>query len=310
MSWSDKSCFLLLVAACGGGTTGPVALPVFSASPIALDRIQYITPLGNLNPPGHTFPTEHIYFYTHLANLGLPPADVFAPADGKITVLRRQTDDQVAIEVNSRVTYRLAHVLIDARLKQGSRVTAGERIGTTVPGSAGIDFGVRNLDVTNSFVNPARYNAEWIHGDKPLRFFSAELKPALYALVAGVNSDKDGKFAYDQPGRLVGNWFHESLSIAESLRGESGFKHLAFVRGSEDWNRVQVSVGGTIAPDNIYDILPGDPDPESVTPASGTIAYNLRVHGWTQDAGQLKVTMVGDNRIRVEFGGVTHFYVR
>ncbi|MFC1945810.1 hypothetical protein ACFLW1_01270 [Chloroflexota bacterium] len=36
---------------------------VFSASPIDVENIASITPLGTLNPPGHTFPTGHIGFY-------------------------------------------------------------------------------------------------------------------------------------------------------------------------------------------------------------------------------------------------------
>ncbi|MFI5177952.1 MAG: hypothetical protein ACHQO8_05300, partial [Vicinamibacterales bacterium] len=40
--------------------TGPL---VFRSSPIAPGAIKWIVPLGNLNPPDHTTPTDHIYFY-------------------------------------------------------------------------------------------------------------------------------------------------------------------------------------------------------------------------------------------------------
>src|SRR5437588_12119875 len=37
--------------------------PAFTHSPLDLDAIRAITPLGNLNPRGgHIFPTDHIYF--------------------------------------------------------------------------------------------------------------------------------------------------------------------------------------------------------------------------------------------------------
>ncbi len=66
----------------------------FSVSPIALSDFINITPLGNPNPPAHTFPTDHIYFYVKRAGPasgpgGLPPAaevTVFAPGD--ITILQ------------------------------------------------------------------------------------------------------------------------------------------------------------------------------------------------------------------------------
>ena len=37
--------------------------PLFEVSPLRLSDIQGINPLGNLNPPGHTFPSQHLYFY-------------------------------------------------------------------------------------------------------------------------------------------------------------------------------------------------------------------------------------------------------
>lgn len=65
-----------LTTACSGGSTVPVSsgasspsltVPagplVFRASPTDQPAIRWITPLGNLNPPDHTLPTDHIYFY-------------------------------------------------------------------------------------------------------------------------------------------------------------------------------------------------------------------------------------------------------
>ncbi|MFN8574020.1 MAG: hypothetical protein U0132_18325 [Gemmatimonadaceae bacterium] len=75
-----------LVAACGGdGVSGPTIggpaapnglascapTPVLTVSPIELSQIYEFTPLGNLNPSGHVFPTDHMYFYTRAAAGGL-----------------------------------------------------------------------------------------------------------------------------------------------------------------------------------------------------------------------------------------------
>lgn len=60
-----------LVAACSS-STGPdssnglsacSAGSLLSVSPVAYSDIRELAPLGNLNPPGHTFPTDHMYFY-------------------------------------------------------------------------------------------------------------------------------------------------------------------------------------------------------------------------------------------------------
>ena len=37
--------------------------PIFTVSPMDIESISCIVLLGNLNPPGHVFPTDHIYFY-------------------------------------------------------------------------------------------------------------------------------------------------------------------------------------------------------------------------------------------------------
>ena len=64
----------LLLLACGGG---PPSSPgsstsggslVFKASPLELSTIRQIVPLGNLNPPGHTLPTDHIYVNNRTPN--------------------------------------------------------------------------------------------------------------------------------------------------------------------------------------------------------------------------------------------------
>ena len=68
----------LAAFACGGSASSPPTTPstsppagpapsagpfAFHVSPVAVDQIRFIVPLGSLNPPGHTLPTDHIYFY-------------------------------------------------------------------------------------------------------------------------------------------------------------------------------------------------------------------------------------------------------
>ena len=69
--------------------TNILSLPsTFLVSPLEIKEIRFITPLGNLNPPGHTLPTSHIYFY--FTNPDSCPCDlgrlrtVVAPAGGKV----------------------------------------------------------------------------------------------------------------------------------------------------------------------------------------------------------------------------------
>ena len=56
----------------------------FSTYPVDMSQVQGITPLGNLGPPGHTFPTDHTYL--GVGEYGSGKAfDLFAPADVYIT---------------------------------------------------------------------------------------------------------------------------------------------------------------------------------------------------------------------------------
>jgi hypothetical protein len=72
---------------CGAGTA------MFTVPPIDLTKLGGWVPLGNLNPPAHTFPTDHQYLYLPFTNASLAPAavDVVAPAKMFITRARRTT---------------------------------------------------------------------------------------------------------------------------------------------------------------------------------------------------------------------------
>ena len=67
--------------------------PNFSAFPMDLSNVPLLTPLGNVNPPGNTFPTSHMYFAvpTIWGEIGegpfgdgqtFPPTPVYSVADG------------------------------------------------------------------------------------------------------------------------------------------------------------------------------------------------------------------------------------
>src|SRR6185436_518806 len=79
---------LVVTACCSSGSGGPSTsdLPstlVFSYPPIPLDGTDFTVPIGNLNPPDHTIPTDHAYFYHRLFH---PSAsfEVIAPAGGVV----------------------------------------------------------------------------------------------------------------------------------------------------------------------------------------------------------------------------------
>lgn len=304
---------LFVAAACRNSATAPsdTNLP-FTASPLALANIEYITPLGNLNPPDHTLPTDHIYFYHHLypEHRNLPQFEVVAPAGGRVTQVRRESDDVILVQVTSKVSYKLAHILLDAGIAKGQSIQAGQRLGTTSPDAGGIDLHVINDDVTLAFITPARYQTESLHCDKPLTFFSDELRPQLYARVTGVVGDKDGRIDFDQRGTLAGNWYHETVPVNDSASRTWGPKHLSFAREPTDASKIRISIGGTIAETGVYAIGTNNPDPANVSVQSGVVTFNITGGKSGTTSGPMQVEMQSDTKIRITFAGTSNIYVR
>jgi hypothetical protein len=65
-------------------------MAVFDRSPVALDDFMGLVPLGNMGPPGHTFPTDHIYFHINRVDvndwyLGTVEVPVVTPGDVWVT---------------------------------------------------------------------------------------------------------------------------------------------------------------------------------------------------------------------------------
>lgn len=302
----------LLLSACSGDDGGtPATAPeasndgpplVFSVSPIAVEAIRWITPLGNLNPPAHAVPTDHIYFYfanpDALETAEAKRTAFYAPAGGTVTTVIQhdvsKPDVKVFVRVNNQQTYYVDHLIPDAPLARGAVLSAGQRLGTT-GSSYGIDLGVIDQRVTLSFVNPARYNqSDTLHAAAPLGFYAEPLRTELYGLVQRLGPEKDGRIDYDVAGRLAGNWFSEFGAIP-----------LAFVYDTYDPNQVRISIPGIVSLPGVHAIAATDPLPKDIGPASGKVRLTLTPArtGLPMNylpVGTLLVQMTGDNHLRIE----------
>jgi hypothetical protein len=302
-----------LLAACGSGSgsgsgptgptssadTAPAGTLTFRASPIDPSAIRWITPLGNLNPPGHTTPTDHIYFYFADPDAGESivgrRTDFFAPGDGIVNTVFGGVgqETKLFIRQTSTFTYYIDHLILSAPLTRGSTVTAGQLLGTT--GEAyGIDLGVRNDAITVNLLVPRRYPSDTIHTDAPLKYFEEPLRSQLYARVRTLGPNLDGRIDFDVAGRLSGNWF----------AGETAA--VSFAYDTYDQSRVFISVGaGAVL--GVFTIAPGDPQPVDVSKASGRILYTLNravnVPGRLPPPGPaayMLVEMIDDSHIRMQ----------
>lgn len=307
---------LWLATACGGGgassapsngtsaLSAPAGPLVFRVSPIDQGAIRWITPLGNLNPPDHTLPTDHIYFYFAAPNAGEQPlarrTAFFAPADGVVTTVFGGigSESKVFVQASPTVQYYLDHLIPDIALARGTALAAGQRLGTT--GSAyGIDLGVINDQVTLSFVNPARYIPDTLHADGPLKYFAEPLRGQLYARVQRLGPELDGKIDLDVAGRLAGNWFGETIAAAQ----------MAFAYDTYNPSQVRIAVANAFVTGGVFAIADADPLPRDVSAASGAVRYTV-TRGITgppvggTPSGTLRVQMIGDARMQAELFAV------
>ena len=200
---------VVAIGACGGDGSGvldpakaaglkscPQGTAIFTVPPIALGSMTGWVPLGNLNPPAHTFPTDHQYIYLPFSGqTSLAEVEIVSPSDAMITRARRTSysnrnaDYSIELSPCVEVHAELGHVTsitssLLARLgafDQGCTsyspdpyttvtacytsliavpVTAGETLGTTggMTGVFGLDFLLYDARVAPlKFAKPARW---------------------------------------------------------------------------------------------------------------------------------------------------------
>ncbi|MBI3027302.1 hypothetical protein HYY70_04250 [Candidatus Woesearchaeota archaeon] len=194
---------------------------LFTVSHIPISRLQNIVPLGNLNPSGHTFPTNHLYF--HLKGFGgdesSSSAPVVAPGDIWITRIgssehtmkgRQIKDYKLDFTVCAEVRGYFIHLTsLSEKLLQSFAqpdncqeydtggihykncekdfyyspmlVAGGESIGTAGGSS---DFGLADLRTQELvYANPKRWYEDPLHRVCPLDYFTVNIVSQLKSLL-------------------------------------------------------------------------------------------------------------------------------
>jgi len=283
---------------------GPIT---FHSIPMDWEDFSYIEPLGNLNPKGgHTFPSDHGGLTFADPDLYPPSYDLRAPADGIVVeILYRLQDwppesgftgkyDDYKVLIAHTKTFMsyLDHIselspeiLEEAgELQEGVNsvqiaVKEGDLLGWAggrPKAQTGLDWGVYDKDVTH-FIHPEKYRRT-AHAAHFMEYCDEYLKAELLERLweKPTVGPVWGKFDYDQPGRLVGNWFLEGISEADPL-GEWD-KHLAFVYYMYDPTQIRIAIGGTLPVEVSYEgyaVVGNAPDPANITVESGKVVYWL-----------------------------------
>jgi len=275
-------------------SSGPIT---FTYSPIDTSKISQATPLGNINPPGHTFPTDHIYFYLNDPNLVV----VRAVAGGTIrSIYHNAWSNDYRIEFKHTETFYsyFDHIKnLPAGVVQGATVQGGDLIGYGDRSVSAVDLGVIDYDSTRHFIVPARYHEFSLHCGDPYRYFSDEVRTALLTKNHRTVEPRGGKIDFDCDSTLSGNWFLEGTPIAQASSITYSSNHLAFVYDMFESSQIRITAGGTLnlAPFN-YRVNGNTPNPRNVTMASGLVKYEFT----TTPTAVLLVQMVNAQKIQVE----------
>jgi hypothetical protein len=275
-------------------------------TPMDLADIATIAPMG-LTAGAHVTPIDHLYFYPKAKERDAVP--VYAMADGYIKDIseRTQSTDTGAAKQGEfriimqhscqTITYfDLVTSLDPVIAKQWHAAHLG---GLSIPIKAGqvvgriggqtLDTAVYNMNLTlPGFIHPAMYEGEFwkIHSDDFFAYFNDPLRSQFLTMNPRKIPPYSGKIDYDQPGKLIGNWFVEGSGGYAGPKngsqvGSNGHGywngHLSIHYDPYDGKSIVVSVGefGPGGQPQAFSIVGNQPDPAKVTPETGVVKYEL-----------------------------------
>jgi hypothetical protein len=337
---------IAVAAACGdkgGGPTStngpPQGLAACGSSPfltvplVPAGNIFAVSPLGNLNPPPHTFPTDHIYLYMN------PTSAIAAPGPSVVTtvVVQHRTgggqpavdDYELTFFPCADVQLQLAHVAnlsATLRTKVGAldgtcnpsyqtggftyeqcyksvtvSLAAGEIIGMS---AASLDVFARDRRVTLSYVNPARLSdPDGAFGDKhvacPIDYFVAAVADPMRAKLGPPGAVRTtppvcGEVMQDVPNTAAGRWFRPgSPTYPED-------PHLALAHDNVEPATGAFSVGTSIPslPAGVYKFAPA---------SNGRVNLDFRFVNTVGETECYEVT--GNRRVLIQLVSVTRIRI-
>ncbi len=291
------------------------AQPVFSHSPLAIDKMGYIVPMGQMLD-GHVTPTDHVYVAPNNPQAADNTFDVVMPADGKIFEVSRMPAeyigdrDQQKVAVDDfRITASFSckyfaifihvHKLSDKLAAAAGDVTAGQskqvnvslKAGELIAHLGGSTFDLTMLDTDNQltgFISPELYQGEkWkIHTISPFDVYTGALKADLEAKSLRSIAPLGGKIDYDKAGALIGNWFREGTNGYAGASLDRYYDgHLAIAPHHIDPTATIYSTGNWGGKAKQLAVK-GTFDPASITAASGLTKFELIEVSLTLSNGQ------------------------
>ena len=308
----------------------------FTVSPVDVDEIDDITPLGNLAPPGHTLPTEHIYIAVSNQGSTTEIIPLRAPGDIVITSVTSNPDFMAPEREEYSIRFSLCedihgyynHVKeISDDLKEelnkvactqfsigggdsceksiSYKVVAGTVIGGVGHLQGNFDLGTYDTRTNLEYANMDRYKGERsLHIVCPLDYFEQSIQTELYGKIVREEAPRCGTVLQDVPKTLQGNWF-----FGDSTQIQPWDWHLSFVHLNDNPNYKVISVGGVFRDSGFWKFLPThsgtvNRDFDEVTADGKIYCYdNLksRISGQNDLSGKIIVELTSDIDLKIEY---------
>lgn len=274
---------------CQGKGTVPL-----TASPIALDQLDSIAPMGNM-VGDHVTPSDHLGFASKTPDKDTP---IRAMAKGfivNITYTKEPSKTWYSLQIEHSCTFYSTQFLVSditPALKSAMKgqdsvevripVEAGEVIGSLK--GHGMDYLLVDLNSTIPFVNPERYanQAHKVHIVDPFPYFSEPLKTQLLAKNLRQYPPPGGVISYDIAGTLAGNWFKAGFKPSNDATDAASELTLGY--DFLDPRIVRISIGDYQGKATQFSPSGNSPDPKSVK-VGQTIKYGLAGLDYTVPGG-------------------------
>ncbi|MDO8428224.1 MAG: hypothetical protein Q7S92_03355 [Candidatus Diapherotrites archaeon] len=305
----------------------------FTEPIVNLSNLMEIERLGAIGPPGHTTPTEHMYFHIFAGRTTTNTVPLLAPGEIYIYEISSGFDDLGQIQeytirfgVCKELLGYFNHVKgISDTIKNANetapcrysdqnlpnctkdlfyKANAREEIGRVGHMQGNFDFGVLDYATKNEFANPVRYGDDIeglyrprsFYAQCPLDYYENSVKTQLYSKVIGTGEPKCGQIMQDILGTLQGNWFNG----ADSFSYNNWEKQLAFVNDNRDAAQNVISVGGTFKEASEWIFSPQNSG--TINRKFSEVRADGQIYCYDQGGtGKILVQMISDTELNIEY---------
>lgn len=247
---------------------------MLTKSPVELEKIVSIEPIGSTSPPEHALPSSSTDTYVAVNTRGTTnTVPLYAPGDMWITVIQPRygitsdPEDHVIhyafcqdvfgiVDHVKEFSLEMKEIIKNYECKYGGKpgdskcpievlepVKAGTLLGKVGRMQGNFNFGTWDLRRKNNFINPRRYGIRSLHSTCPFDYYSSPLKEKLTAFL-GRKDKQCGTVGHDLAGTAQGEWFYGDAG--NRMHGD-WFNHLYLGYDNRIPEAAVISAGGVIS---------------------------------------------------------------